>query len=354
MASQTSKPSGRSSSRWLFLAALAIIASVLVGWSAYWYVASRQTQSALAAWMQREAQSGRIWACPSPQIGGFPFTVEVSCTNAGFQGELFDRKVNGTLRTFRAAAPLFQPDAISAELEPPFVAKTRDGSVDLMAHWENLIFEFEGNPEALERAALIGQKLTLKGNVAGVDVANSSIGRFNTYVVRLPGRQDNAFEFLLALNDATLPALGDYISLSRPAALAVGGTITQANFSGGSIKDKIEQWRNAGGAINLSTARVASGDQKFEARGEIALDEEHRVRGELDAEFANMNALLQQFGFDPMLVTAGSFLSDVLSNSKSVKGELLGGGRLHLPVAFSGGWLLIGAIKTPVAIPPLY
>lgn len=355
MKSQSSEPRKRSSSNLVFLVALGVVVTALIGWSAYWYAASRRTQTALAAWTQREAQAGRNWVCPEPRIGGYPFTVEITCGNAAFQGTLAGKKVTGTLREFRAAASILQPDYVSAELEPPFMAKASDGTIDLTAHWEHLFFDFEGTPDALNRAALIGEKVVLKGTIAGFDAANGTIGRFNTYIVRLPDRPDNAFEFLLALHDSSIPALNQHLNLTLPSALALGGTITQADFGAeADLQDKIEHWRNAHGIINLKTARLTSGNQKFEARGDLDLDDEHRVRGELDAEFANFNAALQQLGFDPMLVAAGTFLTDVLGNKTRSQGEVLGAGRLRLPLSIADGWLSIGPVRTSVRLPPLY
>jgi hypothetical protein len=355
MASRSSEPKKASSSNFVLIFLLVLVASALIGWSAYWYVTSQKAQAALAAWTQREAQAGRNWSCPNPQVGGFPFAVQITCTNAAFQGELVDHKVTGTLREFRASAPLMQPGIINAELGPPFIAKSSDGAVDLTAHWEQLFFEFEGKPEELDRVALIGDKVTLKGTIAGVDLGNGTVGRFNTYAVRLPGQNDNAFEFLLALNDTTIPSLSEQFHLSPSLSLALGGTITQANFSGkGSFADKVDAWRNAQGVINLKTVRLTSGTQKFDAHGELSLDDQRRVRGELEAEFANLNDMLQQLGFDPMLVTAGSVLTNIFGNQQKVRGELLGGGRLRLPLAFSDGRLSIGSIKTSVELPPLY
>lgn len=357
MTIRSSEPKKRSSSNLVLIVPVLLLASAAAGWSGYWYFASRKAQTALAAWTQREAQAGRSWICPDQKVGGFPFVVQISCTNAGFQGEVLDRKLIGTLREFRAEAPIDQPDALRAELGPPFVAKTTDGSVDLMVHWEQLSFEFEGKPDALGRAAILGQKVILRGTVAGVDLGQSEIGRLNAYAVRRPDRPDNAYEFYLGLKETSLPSvLSEHVDFARASVLAVGGTISQADFGGqGPLLDQVEKWRNANGKIDLTTARFVSADQKFEGTGTLDLDDEHRVRGELDTEFANLTGLLQQLGFDPMLVTAGSFLSDLVGGSPTrVKGELLGGGRLHLPLAFSDGWLSIGAIRTPVRLPPLY
>ena len=55
----------------LWLLGLLVVAGL--GWSGFWAFAAMQTGQALEAWVAREKTFGRVWSCPNPKIGGYPF-----------------------------------------------------------------------------------------------------------------------------------------------------------------------------------------------------------------------------------------------------------------------------------------
>ena len=133
---------------WL-LPPVAVIMAGAIGWPVFWYVKSRETAAALEAWTAHEAQLGRAWSCPTQKIGGFPFSVEISCANLLFQGEILGKTMSGTLRGFRATSPLLRTDNLRAEIDSPFAAKTSDGTFDITMQWGELFLDLEGRPGAL-------------------------------------------------------------------------------------------------------------------------------------------------------------------------------------------------------------
>src|SRR2546430_11814758 len=78
---------------WLIVL-LAMLAMAPIGWSIFWFVKSRGAVTAVTAWMAEEARQGRVWSCPSQKIGGFPYTIAISCENMAFQGEVFGKTLS--------------------------------------------------------------------------------------------------------------------------------------------------------------------------------------------------------------------------------------------------------------------
>src|ERR1700686_1083469 len=64
---------------WPYLAPVAIIIVVAVGWSWLWYYAASIADRALSGWIDREAALGRVYACGTQSIGGFPFSIVTRC-----------------------------------------------------------------------------------------------------------------------------------------------------------------------------------------------------------------------------------------------------------------------------------
>lgn len=335
---------------------LILVAVAVIGWSVYWYMASKKAEATLAAWTAREAQAGRTWVCPAPITGGFPFTVEISCTNAYFQGVLVgDTKLTGTLAQFRAASQLIEPTVLVAELDPPFTAKTSDGSLDLVVQWTKMTFETEGTPEALGRVALVGHEVVARGSFGEFGSTTFDIGRFNTYAVRIPERQDLAYRLMLGINNLSAPGLERIVDMAARTGFSFEGTITRADFGGQApIEEQIERWRVANGHIDVKAIRFTSGTRKFEAQGGLDLDDEHRVRGQLDSQITDFNLVLEQLGVDPVILSAGSALADLLGNRAPGGAAKAGLSNLHVPLTISEGYLAIGPIRTSIQFPPLY
>jgi hypothetical protein len=356
MSSTSFEPKRRGLGNLAVIVPLVLVAAVIGGWSTYWYMASKKAEAALAAWTAREASAGRVWVCPAPALGGYPFTVEISCANATFQGTLLGTtKLTGTLAQFHAATQLIEPNLLVAELEPPFVAKTSDGALNIVAQWSKMTFETEGTPEALARVALVGHEVLVQGTMGDLGTTKVDIGRFNTYAVRIPERADLAYKVMLGVNNFSAPALERVIDLAARTGFSFEGTITRADFGGMSpIEDQIERWRTSNGHIDVTSARFASGTRKFEAQGGLDLDSEHRVRGQLDAEISGLDPILKQLGVDPVILSAGAALADLLGGKPQGDGAGHGVTRLHVPLAVSDGYLAVGPVRTSIRLPPLY
>jgi len=332
---------------WL-LPPVAVLLAVAMGWPLFWYVKSRQTAAALTAWTTHEAQLGRAWSCPTQKIGGFPFSVEISCTELLFQGEILGKTLTGSVRGFRATSPLLRTDKLLAEIDSPFAAKTSDGTFDTTTQWGEVFLDLEGRPGALERLSLSGKQFRLRGKAGGMDTVDGMSGDVNVVLAR--DRHDHAYDFMVSVNQGSIPALNSLLDTQLPIDMQVAGTISQVDLRGAeTLRDFLENWRSANGHVELTTVGLTSGQIIFDAKGGLDLDNQHRVKGNLDASFAGLDKAFRHLGVDPALITAGRVLSGLLGG-----GQGGGTGRMNLPLTFSEGFLSIGPVRTQIQIPPLY
>jgi hypothetical protein len=332
---------------WL-LPPVAVIMAVAIGWPVFWYVKSRQTASAVTAWMTHEARLGRAWSCPTQKTGGFPFSVEISCANLLFQGDVLGKALTGTVRGFRATSPLLRTDNVLAQLDPPFAAKTSDGTFDITMQWGELFLDLEGQPGALDRLSLSGNQVQLQGKVAGMGAVDGASGDVNVVLAR--NRYAHAYVFMFTFNQGSIPALNSLLDTQLPIDMQVGGRISQVDLRGAeTLQDFLENWRAANGHVDLTTGWLTSGHIIFDAKGGLDLDGQHRVKGKLDASFAGLDKAFRQLGVDPALINAGQVLAGLLGG-----GQGASTGRMNLPLTFSEGFLSIGPVRTQIQIPPLY
>ncbi|MGH6795704.1 MAG: DUF2125 domain-containing protein [Methylocella sp.] len=329
---------------------VAVLLAVAIGWPAFWYVKSRAAAAAVSAWMTHEEQLGRAWSCPDWKTGGFPFSVEISCDNLLFQGEILGQTMTGTLRGFRAASPLLRSGNVLAELDPPFAAKTSDGIFDITMQWGELFLDLEGEHGALDRVTLAGKQVRLQGKIGGIGPVQGAFGDVSSNFVLMQDRQDHAYDFMVSFMQGSIPALNSLLDTELPVDMQVRGTISQVHLRGAeTLQDFLENWRTANGHLDITAARLTSGQIIFDAKGGFELDGRHRVKGKLDASFAGLDKAFRKLGVDPALITAGQVLSGLL-------GEGQGGGRgqVNLPLTLSEGFLSIGPVRTQIQIPPLY
>jgi hypothetical protein len=329
---------------------LAVVMAVMISWSVFWYVKSRAAAAALTEWTTHEAQLGRAWSCPDWKTGGFPFSVEISCDNLLFQGEILGKTMAGSVRGFRASSPLLRSGDVLAQLDPPFAAKTSDGTFEFTLQWGELFLELEGQPGALDRVTLAGNQVRLQGKIGGIDPVEGALSAVSGNFVLVQDRHDHAYDFMVSVKQGSVPALNSLLDTQLPIDMQVRGTISQVDLRGAeTLQDFLENWRSANGHVDITAGSLTSGHIVFDAKGGFDLDDEHRVKGKLDASFAGLDKAFRRLGVDPALIAAGQVLAGLLGGGK-------GGGtrRLNLPLTFSSGFLSIGPARTQIQIPPLY
>jgi hypothetical protein len=334
----------------LLLPPITVVLAVAIGWPVFWYIKSRAAAASVSAWMTHEAQLGRAWSCPKQKTGGFPFSVEISCANLIFQGEIRGKTLTGTLRGFRATSPLLRTGNVVAQLDPPFAANTIDGTFEFTMQWGELVLELEGQPSAVGRVALAGNQVRLQGKIGGIGSVEGAFGEVSGYFALMRDRHDHAYDFMVSFKRGAVPALNSLLDTQLPIDMQVRGTISQADLRGAeTLQELLENWRLANGHVDITAGSLTSGHIVFDAKGGFDLDGQHRVQGRLDASFAGLDKAFRRLGVNPALIAAGQVLSGLLGVGQ-------GGGtrRLNLPLTISEGWLSIGPVRTQIQMPPLY
>ena len=112
---------------------LALFVALAAGWTALWFHASSVAQASIAAWRAREAQSGRLYTCASENLGGYPFRIEVRCTEAGAQMRSADPPFVVKAKDLLVLAQVYRPNLLIAEVEAPLTFEAPNGGVSLVA-----------------------------------------------------------------------------------------------------------------------------------------------------------------------------------------------------------------------------
>ena len=94
-----------------------------------------RTEAVVSAWIEQEASAGRVYACASRTIGGYPFRIELRCTEPVMELTSLQRPRVVKARDLVALAQVYEPGLIVAEITGP-VSIADAGSPPIMqADW---------------------------------------------------------------------------------------------------------------------------------------------------------------------------------------------------------------------------
>ena len=123
---------------WPFFAPVALVIVLGIGWSWLWYYAASVADRTLSAWIDREAAPGRVYACGSQDICGFPFRI-VSPLRAG-RGRVQqqpDRHSTSGPTGVTFSADLFRPTLLNGAIAGPVTLADPGQSPVFVANWSN-------------------------------------------------------------------------------------------------------------------------------------------------------------------------------------------------------------------------
>ena len=145
-------PPRRRLSRFLILAA--VIVALPIGWTALWSYAASIANEALAGWIGREAALGRVYACGSQSIGGYPFGIVIRCdkATAAFKSNRPPFAVSASDFTF--SAQVFRPTLLSGEISAPVTLADPGQGPAFVANWSAARLTLLGLPPEPERVTV--------------------------------------------------------------------------------------------------------------------------------------------------------------------------------------------------------
>ncbi|MBX9934241.1 MAG: DUF2125 domain-containing protein [Methylobacterium sp.] len=339
-----------------------LLSLLVVLWSVAWLWIRGRASDEMDAWLAREANAGRTWTCADRSVTGYPFRLELRCASLAFSRA----DSSFTLGPLTAVVQVYQPRHGLLQVAGPFHVKQGDLSAD--ATWTDLEASFHGASDGFSRASLVvnGAKGQIRN--AGPQPIDFSGNHLEAHARPTPGRfaSGGAVDVSLRLTKALIPPLDPLTGNADPLDLALDATIDQAaGLRTGEVARELEEWRQAGGRLDIALLSLAKGDSRLQANGRIGLDDDHRPAGELDLRAANLEAMVSQVLGQRIGAERGAMVGKLL-------GQILAGGRRPSSVEapnsgaeaglkplpqlrLTDGRLVLGPFPVPnVVLPSLY
>ncbi|ACL59314.1 DUF2125 domain-containing protein [Methylobacterium nodulans] len=340
-------------------------------WSAGWVWVRGRAEEAVDQWFAREAQAGRSWTCSDRSLGGYPFRLELRCAALRFARS----DVTFSVGPVVAVAQIYQPRHVIVEADGPFHVE-QEGKVGDVT-WRLLEASLHLTDGGFQRASLVTDDL--RGQVTGVEVPGAAgqpiaftAEHLELHARPTPGRfeSDGAVDLSARVTQATLPLLDPILGGTEPADLGLDATASRAaGLRTRPLAEELERWRLAGGSVALTRLSAEKGRSRLQAQGTLALDESHRLAGQLDVRTAGLDAVIAPLVTEQLGERVGGANAALIGN---LVGQLLGGGRRREeapasgrpdeaalkplpPVRLAGGKVAVGPFVIPnVRLDPLY
>ena len=343
--SEEALPAPRRVSRLGLYLPVTLLAIVVLCWSAGWFYIRGRVSSGLDAWIGKEAEAKRRWTCADREIGGFPFRIEIRCSDLSVdRGDL-----SASLGRLLVVAQVYDPRHVIAQASGPL--RLTSGPVEASGTWKSLTTSVTTAPDGFDLASLVAVEPKIALRDASFGNVDLSSKQFEAYLRPDPAER-TTIDVALRSQDAVIPGLDRLVGGTEPANIEILLTATKALLlPRRPVVAEFEPWRAAGGHADLQKLNLAKGAVRLEGTGNFAIDEEHRPEGQIELQAAGL----------------GGVLGQLASNSGGLLGALLGGGRKAQaaegegklrrlpPLQIQGGRLLVGPLPIPgLRIPRLY
>jgi hypothetical protein len=339
-----SRPVSRRS--WQVVLPFALFVALAAGWTALWFHASSVAQASIAAWREREAQSGRLYTCASENLAGYPFRIEVRCTEAGAQMRSADPPFVVKAKDLLVVAQVYRPNLLIAEVEAPLTFEAPNGGISLIADWTLAQTSVRGLPPTPERISLAVDQFRLDQKSPAGSQTLLTAKHMELHVRLDPDSTSGrpVLDLAARFADAASPAAGSL--MPQPIdfeATAVLRGLKDLRLR--SLPALLGQLQAAGGRLEIEHARLKRGDMIAVGAGSLGLSPQGRLDGTLRMTVAgfDLNMLKPLF---PGVKVSGS-LAGMGTNLLGFLGEpaeLEGRRAVTMPLRFADGAVSLGPL----------
>jgi len=277
--------------RWPLFVPFAVVVVLAIVWSAVWYYAAQIVERNIAAWMDQEARNGRVYTCASRSVGGYPFRIEVRCSDPS--AEIKAAPLALKAKEFVAVAQVYQPNLIIGEIVGPLSIGAPGQPITLVSDWTLAQASVRLNPMP-ERISIVIDSAKFEQTNAGTTQPIASAGHIELHVRLTPASEQDkqALEFAATLTGATVPSAGPLATQPFDAQFAavLRGV---GDFRPKSLPARLKEWQAAGGRLEITNARIKQGDAVAVATGDLGLSPSGRVDGTVGVTLAGFEQFVQ-------------------------------------------------------------
>jgi hypothetical protein len=295
--SQTPMLEPKSASRrpWLVFVPFAVVVVLAIVWSAFWYFAAHRSEAVIAAWIEQEARAGRVYTCGSRTVGGYPFRIEVRCTDPTMELSGLEPPRIVKAKELVALAQVYEPNLIIAEITGPLSSAAAGNSASVQAEWRLAQASLRAAGRRPERLSIVFDGVKLQQTEGAIAETIGTANRLELHIRRSPteGGEILPIDFAAQIGGAVLSSgpLG-----GRPIDAETSGILRgMADFKRQPMSARLKDWQMAGGRLELTRLKVQQGDAIAIATGDIGLSASGRPDGAFNVTMTGFDQVVRDF-----------------------------------------------------------
>lgn len=281
------------------------IFALVAGWTGFWKFAAGKAQQTIEGWRAREAQAGRLYACASETIGGFPFRIEVNCNQASALFRSNQPPIELKADNLIVVAQVYQPGLIISEYHGPLTIGEPGKPPDIVADWKLGQSSVRGTPAAPERVSLVFDSPTIdrmSGDTRQNLVRAAHI-EIHGRVAEGSAADKPVIEVALQLDQVSAPSLHPFATQPTNAS-ATARLRGLKDFSPKPWSVRFREIQASDGRIDVTQARVQQGDIIAVGSGKLSISANGRLEGQLRVTIAGLEQFLAAIGAQQRVQTS--------------------------------------------------
>jgi hypothetical protein len=292
---------------WLIVIPALVLAALALAWTGFWYYAASRADTTIAAWREREARLGRTYTCGSQTTGGFPFRIELQCTDP--TAEVRSAQVQAMVKAHNLVVTMqaYDPTLVISELAGPLTVADPGRPPNLRAEWQSARASVRGLPAAPERVSIVLEKpvFSRPRTDGGTDLlANAEHLEWHTRVRSGSVFADPVLELAVNLVKATAPGINPFAN--QPIDAEVTAVLTGLkDLAPKPWAERFRELQAGNGRLEIVNARMRQGDILAAASGTLGVSARGRLEGELQVTIAGLDKLLPALGLDQLMAAFG-------------------------------------------------
>jgi hypothetical protein len=317
--------SGRSI-QWIGVFAAMTGAFLIFFWSGAWFFALHSFDTTIAGWRVWEGKSGRQYSCTSQGTGGYPFRVEMLCSDPKATIVTVNGKFIVQAKELQVVADMFSPSVIVSRIKGPVSFAELNRPDAIMGSWsraEVTVYGPHPTPDGLS-IELADLKLEHVSHGVAEPVLSAEhvafLARLDPTVTQEP-----AYDLTTEIAGGIIP-LGPPI-VSRPCAATVKAVLRGVgDMTPKPLPARIREWQRNGGLLEMTSVDVHGSSENANAQGTIALSPSGGIDGTLELSGEEYDRLFEEFtGKNPASGTSDQ-LAEERDGSRQVATRSIRGG----------------------------
>ncbi len=296
-------PQPRGRRLWPVFVPSAIVVLLAAGWCLLWYYAADRADREIIGWLDREAKAGRVYSCGEQSISGFPFRIEVRCSDPGAELRSNQPPFSLKAKDIVVAAQVYHPTLLISEITGPLTLSEPQQQARFVADWTLARASVRGLPPQPERVSVVIDKSHVDRIADGRTEAVFTADRVELHGRIIGGSPSSnpVIEAVFRVAAAAAPTV--HPAVAKPLEAEI--TTVLRGFKDLSPKrwtERFHELQAAGGNIEIKHLRIQQGGIIIVGAGTIKLNEQGHLDGLVRVAIAGIEQLVPLLGVDRAIV----------------------------------------------------